>query len=176
MPRMTAERLQAAIDAAIKQALMGAEAEDDTPTVRTLIPRRGANGTPKPKVKLSEDAKALVAGGNLDGTVDPSDFVLEYIQANRTKGYAGLHSVYSGLNRDFKLMYPDLDPVQVQAQMVADGLIVSRLVKGGAYLIPKEDAIAYDKAKSKSDAGPSKALAKVLESFARQPVAEDTEG
>jgi hypothetical protein len=117
-------------------------------------------GKAKLPVKLSDAATELLAKPEV---IDPADFVMQYIETNRGKGYAGLHSVYSGLNQAIKRLYPDIDPVKLTSQMAADGLIVIRYVKGGAYLIPADEAIqSQPKAK-----GVDARLAAVLEAFAK---------
>jgi hypothetical protein len=127
-----------------------------------ISPRKSLQlqGKAKLPVKLSDAATELLAKPEV---IDPADFVMQYIETNRGKGYAGLHSVYSGLNQAIKRLYPDIDPVKLTSQMAADGLIVIRYVKGGAYLIPADEAIqSQPKAK-----GVDSRLAAVLEAFAK---------
>tara|TARA_R100000808_G_scaffold9318_2_gene25658 strand:+ start:2776 stop:3075 length:300 start_codon:yes stop_codon:yes gene_type:complete len=55
------------------------------------------------------------------------------------KGYKGAHSVWSGLNTEFKTVFPDADPVETTKAMQEQSLIVIRPWRGGAKLYLTED-------------------------------------
>lgn len=88
--------------------------------------------TPKPKATFAKGARPDVAH---------AVFVINAIRVLRRPPFKGIHSVYSGLNRNFGLNY-GLDKAQtIEAigKVVASGVVSSRPVKGGIMLyIPGE--------------------------------------
>lgn len=86
----------------------------------------------------------------------PLDFTKAFIRANRGER-SGVHSVFSGYNETLKMHY-NLSPIPYTKELVAQGVLVASkyapdspiLVKKGAYLVLKEDAIAVGNKKASS--------------------------
>jgi hypothetical protein len=74
------------------------------------------------------------------GNLSPEEFVIKAIERLRVPPYKGIHSVYSGFNNAFREYFPLLDPVDFTSQMVSEGKLVTRPVKGGV-LIYKADEV-----------------------------------
>ena len=84
------------------------------------------------------------------------EFVERSIKALRTPPYKGIHVVFSGFNEAFRQYYNE-EPRPHVDQLVKDGFIVSRLVKGGVII-----TLATDAGTDEKNEGPSAALAKIL--------------
>jgi len=74
------------------------------------------------------------------GDLSPEEFVYKAIERLRVPPYKGIHTVYSGFNGAFREYFPLLDPVDFTNQMVKDGKISIRPVKGGV-IIYKADEV-----------------------------------
>lgn len=70
--------------------------------------------------------------------VTPEKFVFLAIEHLRNPDYKteGIHSVFSGFNRAFRAYFPKLDPIEVVKQLVEDGKVSTRPVKGGVMIYP----------------------------------------
>lgn len=77
-------------------------------------------------------------------------FVLKYIEKVQNlsaskgegkdgNGYKGAHCIWSGMNTEFKTVFPDADPVETTKKMKEQGLIVIRPWRGGAKLYLAKD-------------------------------------
>jgi hypothetical protein len=74
------------------------------------------------------------------GNLSPEEFVIKAIERLRIPPYKGIHSVYSGFNNAFREYFPLLDPVDFTNQMVSEGKLVTRPVRGGV-IIYKADEV-----------------------------------
>jgi len=68
------------------------------------------------------------------------EFVKKAIQKLRKGEYKGIHTVFSGFNEAFRKYFDGADPVEATKELVKKGIIVSRPVRGGAYILLAEDA------------------------------------
>lgn len=77
-----------------------------------------------------------------NGKLTPEEFVMRALETlpDKTKGYAGFHTVFSGFNDAFRQMYPDLNPVEVTKQMELAGQISITPVKRGVMIFPAGEA------------------------------------
>ncbi len=62
------------------------------------------------------------------------EFVLLAIQKLRTGHSKGIHCVYSGFNEAFRKYFPGKDPVVEVEKLAKQGIVTSRLCKGGAMI------------------------------------------
>lgn len=85
------------------------------------------------------------------------EFVENAIKKLRVSPYKGIHVVYSNFNGAFRLYFNE-EPRPIIQQMVDEGFLVSRIVRGGAIIMLATDA--DDKVKHKSDS--STTLATIL--------------
>lgn len=84
------------------------------------------------KIDATKDYnKALEAVRKLGAEEFTRRFILKY----RTDGYKGVHSVYSGYNKEFRAIF-DEDPVE----FIKDSDFGSNPVRGGAIIYLPEDA------------------------------------
>ena len=73
------------------------------------------------------------------GDISPEEFVYKAIERLRVPPYRGIHAVYSGFNGAFREYFPLLDPVDFVNQLVREGKITVRPVRGGVILYKTED-------------------------------------
>jgi len=66
------------------------------------------------------------------------EFVVRAIKRLRKPPYKGIHSVYSGFNQAFR-EYFNKDPIKATRELVEEGKIVTRPIKGGVLLYLSED-------------------------------------
>ncbi len=66
-------------------------------------------------------------------------FIEQAILKLRKKPYKGIHVVYSNFNKAFRQYYDDLDPKPIVQQLVDEGFLVCRVVKGGAVIYLSSD-------------------------------------
>lgn len=66
------------------------------------------------------------------------EFVINSIKKLREPPYKGIHSVYSGFNRAFRV-YFNKDPVKTTQRLAEEGKLVVKPVKGGVILYLPED-------------------------------------
>lgn len=68
----------------------------------------------------------------------PEDFVMLALRTlpDKEKGHTGFHPVWSGFNKAFKQLFPDLDPVEFTQKMRDDGKISIYPVKRGVIILP----------------------------------------
>ena len=73
-----------------------------------------------------------------NGHLTPEEFVLLALKKlpDKTKGYTGFHTVFSGFNAAFHDTFPGVDPIEVTKQMELDGKIVIAPVKRGVMIYP----------------------------------------
>lgn len=84
----------------------------------------------------------------IQGVLTHGEFVEKAIKALRTKGYKGIHTVYSGFNAAFKDYFKGDDPIAVTTALAAIGAIVIRPVKKGVMLyLPSDAPQIHDNAK-----------------------------
>ena len=69
-------------------------------------------------------------------------FVRKAIVSLRSKGYKGIHSIYSGFNSAFGKYFPNDDVVQVTRKLAKEGkiVLVARKGKRGVTLYLPEDS------------------------------------
>jgi len=77
------------------------------------------------------------------GDLSPEEFVLRSIERLRKPPYKGIHTVYSGFNEAFRKYFPLLDPVTVVSQLVSEGKVTIRPVRGGVVLYKASEAPGY---------------------------------
>lgn len=71
-------------------------------------------------------------------------FKRSVLKLRNTEKSRGIHSVYSGFNQAFREYFGE-DPIPVTQQLVKEGAIVTRPVKGGAMIYLPADAPAQPK-------------------------------
>lgn len=64
------------------------------------------------------------------------EFVLRALEMLPTKDYRGFHVVYSGFNQAFRKYFPGKDPVKEVRELVEQGVVHTRPVKGGVMIYP----------------------------------------
>ena len=64
------------------------------------------------------------------------------INLRKLPKYKGIHTVYSGFNSAFKKYFPGEDPVVSTQQLVDEGKIILRPVKGGVMIFLPEDHVS----------------------------------
>lgn len=103
--------------------------------------------------------------GSKEGTKDElakskmpyRDFIEKAIRSLREPPYKGIHVVYSNFNNAFRQYY-DEEPRAHIDRLVAEGFLLSRVVRGGIIISLASET--EDKEKFRND--PSAALAKIL--------------
>ena len=70
--------------------------------------------------------------GNGHDSMTPEDFVLQEIVARKKADKHAIHVVFSGLNKDIRARFPDVDPTALVKEMARKGMIGTRVAKRGA--------------------------------------------
>lgn len=87
------------------------------------------------------------ANANTPKKLSEAEFTCKAIKALRVPPYRGIHTVYTGFNREFK-NYFGKNPVDATKELVAKGVITSRPVKGGALIYIAGEQPIYDGTKT----------------------------
>lgn len=69
-------------------------------------------------------------------------FVLQAIERLRTDRSRGIHTVFTGFNRAFRIYYKGVDPVKAVDELVEQGLLKRKFVRGGAMIYKADEAPA----------------------------------
>lgn len=86
------------------------------------------------------------------------EFVLRAITRLRdTEKSKGIHTVYRGFNDAFKKYFPGENPVDCVRQLIDEGVITGRPVKGGFMIYDASDPYVYDPEKKKQAKADKKA-------------------
>jgi hypothetical protein len=82
------------------------------------------------------------SSGNGEKKLSYAEFFRQAIINLRKPPYKGIHSVYSGFNKAFKDYYgeADLSVREAQEELVAEGKLIVRPVKGGVMFYLPDDA------------------------------------
>lgn len=108
--------------------------------------------------KKPTKASVQKSNSNPSSKMNYQEFVVKAIKSLRDPPYKGIHVVYSNFNNAFRQYY-DEDPRPIIDKLVEDGVLVSRIARGGAIIMLAVDA---DEKMKKRDGGASSALAKIL--------------
>lgn len=93
----------------------------------------------KDKKRVTRAGGGAVAGAGNAGKerLTHEAFVNKAITALRKEGYKGLHTVYSGFNKGFRLYYPQDNPIEITQTLAKGDKIDMHACKGGAMLYLK---------------------------------------
>jgi hypothetical protein len=72
-------------------------------------------------------------------TISQAEFTLLAIEKLREPGFKGIHVVFSGFNKAFADYFGE-DPIEVVKRLDTEGVILSRLARGGAIIYNPENA------------------------------------
>lgn len=92
-----------------------------------------------------------------NGKMTHREFILAGIKGLRKPGYVGIHVVYSGFNEAFRKYFKE-EPREHVDKLVKEGVIVSRLVKGGVVISLAEDV----RSQGTPENDPDLVMAKIL--------------
>jgi hypothetical protein len=139
-----------------------AEAEKDTQPSKVPAKRKRKPAKPEPiaeaQTPKQEKSPAKKRGRkpvkpkeNGENKLSPAEFSLQAIRDLRKPPHKGIHAVYSGFNAAFRKYFPGSDPVKTVTELSENGIIVSKITRGGALLyIPGETPEAKPKKEKKA--------------------------
>lgn len=82
------------------------------------------------------------AAKKVNKKITEEEFTLKAISALRKPPYKGIHTVYSGFNREFR-NYFGKNPVDCTKRLAAEGKIDLRPIRGGALIYVKGEQPVY---------------------------------
>lgn len=92
------------------------------------------NGQPSGLVALITDELVVETPSGED---EQKEFTLTYIRTHRKSPTTGIHSRYSNFNQEFRVKFPDADPITYTQKLRDEGTLVIRPCKGGAVLFER---------------------------------------
>lgn len=108
------------------------------PVAEAQVPKPEKAPVKKP-VNGRKKRTAKSEGTDAARKVSPAEFTLQAIRDLRKPPYKSIHTVFSGFNDAFRKYFPNLDPVKTVTELNENGVIVSKITRGGALLyIPGE--------------------------------------